>query len=155
MLNRSTMIKIIWQVGMCMCVCMYMGAALDVVYGIGGFEDGSIVIWDSRQPHKELASIKLFPEPGMLSVFMHWSHNYYSAYCTPVMCMAMDHDKCSIVAGSPTNNIVKILVSPHLQVKCICTHWCAIKVSIIPGCTSSEVQCRIKEFRCSILGYSQ
>lgn len=51
--------------GMCMCTSMYMEPASGMVYVFGGFEDGSVVLWDGRFSHKELASMKLFPEPGM------------------------------------------------------------------------------------------
>ncbi len=50
-----------------MCVCMYNEESTGVMYVFGGFEDGSIVLWDTRQCQKELASIKLFLEPGMVS----------------------------------------------------------------------------------------
>ena len=50
--------------GMCMCAAMHMDPASCMVYVFGGFEDGSVVLWDGRFSHKELASIKLFPEPG-------------------------------------------------------------------------------------------
>ncbi|XP_064392367.1 guanine nucleotide-binding protein subunit beta-like protein 1 [Halichondria panicea] len=77
--------------GMCMCVCMYNEESTGVTYVFGGFEDGSIVLWDTRQCQKELASIKLFLEP--------------------VMCMAMDSEKSSIVAGSATNIVEKVYFS--------------------------------------------
>ena len=47
-----------------MCTSMYMEPANGMVYVFGGFEDGSIALWDGRFSHKELASMKLFSEPG-------------------------------------------------------------------------------------------
>lgn len=31
---------------------------------LAGFEDGSVVLWDMRHTGKEVASVKLFSEPG-------------------------------------------------------------------------------------------
>ncbi len=77
--------------GMCMCVYLYTEESSGTVYIVGGFEDGSIVAWDSRNSHKQLASIKVFSEP--------------------VMCIAMDGKNGGIVAGSATNEVVKLSLS--------------------------------------------
>ena len=39
-----------------------------VLYLIGGFEDGSVLVWDTRKTNKEIARLKLFSEPGVCSV---------------------------------------------------------------------------------------
>ena len=31
---------------------------------LGGFEDGSVLLWDSRKPSVEVSALKLFSEPG-------------------------------------------------------------------------------------------
>lgn len=50
--------------GMCMCVAVHCDKVSGVVYVFGGFEDGSIVLWDTRHCQSEVTSIKLFTEPG-------------------------------------------------------------------------------------------
>ena len=67
------------SLGMCMCVCMYNEESTGVTYVFGGFEDGSIVLWDTRQCQKELASIKLFLEPGRVFSALHEVHVICSA----------------------------------------------------------------------------
>ena len=39
-----------------------------VVHVLGGFEDGSILVWDVRKTDRELAAIKLFTEPGKSTI---------------------------------------------------------------------------------------
>lgn len=51
---------------MCMCVKTVHNPLSGVVYVLGGFEDGSVVMWDCRNNSEEMASLKLFPEPGKL-----------------------------------------------------------------------------------------
>lgn len=36
----------------------------DALRVVGGFEDGSVLLWDSRKPSVEVSALKLFPEPG-------------------------------------------------------------------------------------------
>ena len=47
-----------------MCVKLWCSSS-GVVHLLGGFEDGSVVLWDCRNISTELASLKLFSEPGM------------------------------------------------------------------------------------------
>ena len=37
-----------------------------VAYCLGGFEDGSVLVWDTRNTGEELARLKLFSEPGIV-----------------------------------------------------------------------------------------
>ena len=48
-----------------MSVAAYCDSSNGVVYVLGGFEDGSVVNWDTRNNATELSSLKLFTEPGM------------------------------------------------------------------------------------------
>ncbi len=48
-----------------MCVYLYTEESTGVMYIVGGFEDGSIILWDNRRSSKQLASIKVFSEPGI------------------------------------------------------------------------------------------
>ena len=36
-----------------------------MVHLLGGFEDGSVALWDCRNDSSELTSLKLFSEPGV------------------------------------------------------------------------------------------
>lgn len=53
-------------VGMCMCVRTLCDQSTAVPSIMAGFDDGSILIWESRQPKAELSSLKLFSQPGVL-----------------------------------------------------------------------------------------
>ena len=57
---------------MCMSVASHSDAETGVVHILGGFEDGSVLVWDTRQTHEELARFKLFTEPGKL---INWLSN--------------------------------------------------------------------------------
>ena len=46
-----------------MCVKLWCNSS-GVVHLLGGFEDGSVVLWDCRKNSSELTSLKLFSEPG-------------------------------------------------------------------------------------------
>ena len=46
-----------------MCVARFSPAQF-----LTGFEDGSVVLMDVRVPDKELASLKLFTEPGTATI---------------------------------------------------------------------------------------
>lgn len=52
--------------GMCMCVQACAGLSSATAHILGGFEDGSVVLWDCRNPSRELSSLKVFAEPGRL-----------------------------------------------------------------------------------------
>lgn len=47
-----------------MCVQTHCSQSTGIPCVFGGFDDGSIVLWDCRQPSTELTSLKLFPDPG-------------------------------------------------------------------------------------------
>ena len=47
-----------------MCVKTLYHDPTGVCYLIGGFEDGSVVLWDERNPTAELCSLQVFSEPG-------------------------------------------------------------------------------------------
>ena len=66
-----------------MCVRWYVSPDR-VVYLLAGFEDGSVVLWDCRNNTSELATLKLFSEPGNIreqyalhlitSAQINWKH---------------------------------------------------------------------------------
>ena len=47
-----------------MSVATHCDADTGVTYSMGGFEDGSVLAWDTRNTGEELARLKLFSEPG-------------------------------------------------------------------------------------------
>ena len=47
-----------------MCVKSLSDVSSGVSYLLGGFEDGTVVLWDLRVPRTELHSCELFTEPG-------------------------------------------------------------------------------------------
>lgn len=48
---------------------------------MAGFDDGSVVLWECRQPTAELTSLKLFSEPG--------TGVYNSLYVPIFLCMCL------------------------------------------------------------------
>lgn len=48
-----------------MCVKVFCAGG-GVVHVLGGFEDGSVVLWDCRRGSSELAALKLYSEPGTM-----------------------------------------------------------------------------------------
>lgn len=48
--------------GMCLCTFSFEDRTTHV---LGGFEDGSVAVWDIRYPDKELSFLKLYSEPTM------------------------------------------------------------------------------------------
>ena len=38
---------------------------------MGGFEDGSVLLWDGRMPSGEVSALKLFSEPGEYYTWYH------------------------------------------------------------------------------------
>eukprot|EP00731_Ephydatia_muelleri_P022930 Em0015g513a len=71
--------------GMCMCVQACAGLSSATAHILGGFEDGSVVLWDCRNPSRELSSLKVFAEP--------------------VMCLDVDVTTRSGVCGSPLKTL--------------------------------------------------
>ena len=57
-----------------MCVRAWCDGPTGVPLVLAGFDDGGIIIWDTRQPSTELTSLKLFSEPGEISrkLYTHW-----------------------------------------------------------------------------------
>ena len=49
---------------MCMCVSAWCDSSSGVPLVLAGFDDGSLLVWDARQASSELASLKLYTEPG-------------------------------------------------------------------------------------------
>ena len=47
-----------------MCVQACGGLSSVTAHVLGGFEDGSVVLWDCRNASRELSSLKVFAEPG-------------------------------------------------------------------------------------------
>ena len=47
-----------------MCVRSIVNASTNTAQVLAGCEDGSLVVWDTRMPDKELSSLKMFSEPG-------------------------------------------------------------------------------------------
>ena len=52
-----------------MCVHAHCIPLNGIPYVFGGFDDGSITLWDCRQPSAELTSLKLFHETGVRLMF--------------------------------------------------------------------------------------
>ena len=50
---------------MCMSVATHCDTETGVAYCMGGFEDGSVLAWDTRNTGEELARLKVFSEPGI------------------------------------------------------------------------------------------
>lgn len=64
-----------------------------VVYFMGGFEDGSVLVWDSRRTDRELSGIKLFTEPGWwCSVSLCFVQNF--TYFTFQLCVLISALLC-------------------------------------------------------------
>ena len=51
-----------------MSVANTFDAETGVVHCMGGFEDGSVLVWDTRNTGEELARLKLFSEPGIYGI---------------------------------------------------------------------------------------
>ena len=54
-----------------MSVGTHCDAETGVAYCMGGFEDGSMLVWDTRNTGEELARLKLFSEPGRYYIDLH------------------------------------------------------------------------------------
>ena len=48
-----------------MCINSLVSAESGISYLMSGYEDGSVVLWDERNPSNELHSCQLFSQPGM------------------------------------------------------------------------------------------
>lgn len=46
-----------------MSVATHCDGESGVGYILGGFEDGSVLVWDTRRTNEEIARLKLFSEP--------------------------------------------------------------------------------------------
>ncbi len=107
--------NLIPHAGMCMCVKLFYSPVSSVVYVLGGFEDGSVVMWDYRNKSEELASLKLFSEPGRMTGNRAASADGFpSLLVLPVMCLAYDAAKSCGVCGSPLNTLESFSVSTSL-----------------------------------------
>lgn len=98
------------HVGMCMCVNSLKSG---VCYILGGYEDGTIVLWDERNPRTELHACQLFSDPGTyVCMYIIMCRRFE---CTVwwtivlVLCMAVD-DKRGI-AGSVGTAIHSFTIS--------------------------------------------
>lgn len=67
--------------GMCMCLQTWCNHLTGLQYVMAGFDDGSVVLWECRQPTAELTSLKLFSEPG--------TGVYNSLYVPIFLCMCL------------------------------------------------------------------
>ena len=47
-----------------MCVRAWCDSSSGQPLVLAGFDDGGLLLWDIRRPSTELASLKLFAEPG-------------------------------------------------------------------------------------------
>ena len=52
-------------IGMCMCVRAWCDQTTGIPYVLAGFDDGSVLLWEARQPNSELTALKLYSEPGL------------------------------------------------------------------------------------------
>jgi len=50
--------------GLCMCVKSLYSDSSGAGFVLGGFEDGTVVLWDERNPSTELHTCQFFAEPG-------------------------------------------------------------------------------------------
>ncbi len=57
-----------------MCIRSLSSASSEINYILGGYEDGSLVLWDERNPTNLLHSCQLFSQPGILCVVGLVSH---------------------------------------------------------------------------------
>ena len=48
-----------------MCVNACGSHSTGVPYILAGFDDGSVLMWDTRQTTSELTALKLYSEPGL------------------------------------------------------------------------------------------
>ena len=56
-----------------MCVHAHCSPLNGIPCVLGGFDDGSVTLWDCRQPSAELTSLKLFSETGVrLMLYLVW-----------------------------------------------------------------------------------
>ena len=76
-----------------------------VVYFMGGFEDGSVLVWDSRRTDRELSGIKLFTEPGWLVLSQLMLCAEFHLLHIPVMCVDFSSLMSYGIAGSPLKQI--------------------------------------------------
>ena len=85
-----------------MSVANTFDAETGVVHCMGGFEDGSVLVWDTRNTGEELARLKLFSEPGIYGIKKDavW---YFC--CFLVLCMDFSSQQFYGIAGSPTKNL--------------------------------------------------
>lgn len=67
-----------------MSVASHCDVQTGVVCCLGGFEDGSVLAWDTRMTDRELAGLKLFSEPSEnvdLSIKKKQLINYFFQHC--------------------------------------------------------------------------
>lgn len=78
---------------------------------MAGFDDGSVVLWECRQPTAELTSLKLFSEPGTGVYNPHVPACLILWCILIVMCLAFDAKQLSGICGSPTNSLEAFALS--------------------------------------------
>ena len=49
-----------------MCIRTLYSDSTGVCYVMGGYEDGSVVLWDERNSTTELGTLQIFSEPGII-----------------------------------------------------------------------------------------
>lgn len=91
-----------------MCVRTTCDESTGVPFIVAGFDNGSVLVWESRQPKTELTSLKLFSDPGVY-IYSQQSQLPTLCVCTytvcTVMCLALDDGRLSGVCGSPANSL--------------------------------------------------
>lgn len=50
-----------------MCIRSLYSNSTGVCYLMGGYEDGSVVLWDERNSTAELSTLQIFSDPGIFS----------------------------------------------------------------------------------------
>ena len=91
--------------GMCMCVRAWCDDSKGLPLVLAGFDDGSLLLWEARRPSAELTSLKLYSEPGVISVASWPSTSHVCPFCEAVMCVALDREGLGGVCGSPSNSL--------------------------------------------------
>ena len=71
-----------------MCVQTWCSRSTGVPCVVAGFDDGSVAMWECRQPASELTSLKLFSEPGLESCMQ--AHGWLAGILVIIIAVCSD-----------------------------------------------------------------